>query len=165
MTVQSWVKTRNIIAFPVGWQRLANTEEWIYNKCIDQLPYNHYLQVICFPWATIIDLQRRGKRDAAALFLSALRWVPPKTTLTRATVCQHINALDLWADFKRLKITDVSWCHARSSLKELDGIKIHPHPLYPAQCFDEARDEVLLLPERLNKILSDQNELPHFMQA
>lgn len=135
MSDRGWQRTRNILAYPFGWQRPARTEEWAYESCLAALTPSPFVQMVCFPWATLVDLLRKGKQEAAESYLSALRWIAPKTTLRRATVCQHIYAKDLWPIFKQLKITDVFWAHARRSEFEYEGVRIHSFPLYPVRYF------------------------------
>jgi glycosyltransferase involved in cell wall biosynthesis len=48
------------------------------------------------------------------------------------TVCQHIYALKYSELFKQLGVTDLFWPHAEHNTRQLDGITIHPFPLYPA---------------------------------
>lgn len=127
-----WQRTRNIVTFPYGWQRPAKTEEWAYERCLEGFPENKFIQLLCFPWATLIDLSRKGKTVAAKEYETALRCAPPRTTLIRATVCQHIYAKDMLPWFKQLKITDLFWVHSTLSETSMDGIRIHPFPLYPA---------------------------------
>lgn len=134
-----WIKIRNILAFPHDWQRPAKTEEWVYEQCRDRLPVSVFSQLVCFPWATLIDLQRTGRQHKARKYLDALSLAPPKTTLIRATVCQHIYAMDMLDWFHKLKITDLYWAHAVNDVHEVEGIRIHPFPLYPVRCFDEHR--------------------------
>lgn len=132
----TWVSTRNILAHPYGWQRPAKTEEWAYERSVAALPDNRFTQMVCFPWATLIDLLRRRRDACAQPFLAALNMAPPKTTLVRATVCQHVWAMDMLPWFKRLKITDLYWPHAPQAEHEIDGIRIHPFPLYAVCCTD-----------------------------
>jgi hypothetical protein len=137
---QDWQRTGNVLAWPRDWQQPARTEEWFYQACLD-MPVNRYVEMVCFPWATLIDLLRKGKTGPAQSMSASLRWLEPRTTLMRATACQHIYAKDMWPVFKRLKITDLFWAHARKSELEYDGIRIHPLPLYPV-CWHE-RDRSL----------------------
>ena len=87
-----WKKDRNILAFSFGWQRPAKTEEWVYEQCLSELPESIYFQLVCFPWATLIDLLRKGKKLEAEFYLDQLASTPPSGSLIRATVCQHIYA-------------------------------------------------------------------------
>lgn len=131
-----WQKKDNILVFPFGWQRPAKTEEWAYQRCLVDFPQNHFVQVVCFPWATLVDLLRSQQMAKAKVFLEALQRTPPRITLVRATVCQHIYMKDLLPFFKQLKITDVFWPHAECDETIIEGIKIHPFPLYPVRCED-----------------------------
>lgn len=141
MSKTKWIKQRNILAFPYAWQYPAKTEEWAYLRCLADLPNNRYIQVICFPWATLVDLLRSGQREKAEVFLDALRVTLPRMTLLRVTICQHIYMRDLLPFFRQLKITDVFWTHALINEPALDGIRIHPFPLYPVRCAGTSVEE------------------------
>jgi hypothetical protein len=136
-----------VIAFPHGWQRPARTEQWTYERCLTDFSPNRFAQAICFPWATLIDLLRKGKVEVAQKYKDVLRNVPPRTTLIRATVCQHIYAKDMLAWFKLLKISDLFWSHATQAERVIDGIRVHPFPLYPV-CSPEAGLPLSRLSER-----------------
>lgn len=155
-----WIKHRNILALPQGWQRPAKTEEWAYEQCLRELPETIYFQLVCFPWATLIDLLRKGKKRKASLYLDQLTITPPPVSLIRATVCQHIYASDMLPWFKRLKITDLYWSHAKTGETSIDGIRIHPFPLYPVQC-----GEYLLTDGYATKPLVDRRYLYSFIGA
>jgi hypothetical protein len=127
-----WERTRNILAYPYGWQRPAKTEEWAYEKCLEKLPANPFIEMLCFPWASLIDLERKGRADRAAELIEAIKWTPPKRTLLRVTVIQHIYMKDIIPILQRAGITDVFWSHAIEREKFIQGIRIHPFPLFPA---------------------------------
>jgi hypothetical protein len=127
---KTWQRKKNILFFDGGWQLPAKTEFWAFESFQDQLPYSPFIELVCFPWANLIDFQRKNPLGAAWL-IEALQNIPPRTTLKRATVCQHIYALDLLPWFNKLKITDLLWSHATKIDGEIEGIKIHPFPLYP----------------------------------
>ena len=145
MSIQSpaWERTRNILAFPHGWQRPAKTEEWAYERCLAGLPDSRYAQMLCFPWATLIDLLRKSETARAQLFIDALRRCLPKTTLVRATVMQHIYAKDMLPVLERLGVTDLFWSHATKAETHIGKLRIHPFPLYPVCCADGAAENWL----------------------
>lgn len=89
-----------VLAYPHGWQQPAKTEQWAYECCTKNLPDNRFIQLVCFPWATLIDLQRKGHTTATRQYEDVLWTAPPKTTLIRATVCQHIYDMDMLPWFK-----------------------------------------------------------------
>jgi hypothetical protein len=130
-----WERTRNTLAYPHGWQQPAKTEEWAYEQAVAELADTAFVQLVCFPWATLIDLLRKGNTSKAQPYLTALTSASPKSTLIRATVCQHIYAKDMLPWFRALKITDLLWAHSRVDEPELHGIRVHPFPLYPHRCF------------------------------
>ena len=130
-----WVQSLDVDACPIGWQQPAKTEKWAYEK-ISRLPKAKFTNFFCFPWATLIDLLRTQHLDKASPFLEALAVAPPRNRLIRATVCQHIYAKDMLPWFKKLKITDLYWSHASDCEHNIEGIRIHPFPLYPVRCDD-----------------------------
>ncbi len=131
-----WERSGSLLAFPQGWQRPAKTEEWVYEQCLGELPESVFSQLVCFPWATLIDLLRSNRQPKAGPYLDVLALAPPRTTLIRATVCQHIYALDMLEWFQRLSITDLYWSHAVRDVRGVEGVRVHPFPLYPVRCFD-----------------------------
>ncbi|WP_169517111.1 exostosin domain-containing protein [Azohydromonas australica] len=93
------------------------------------------LQILCFPWATLVDLKHKGQHQRAQPLLEALHWAPPRITLRRATVMQHIWAKDMLEHLQALGVTDVYWSHAvREEPTWSGGIRVHPFPLYPVCC-------------------------------
>lgn len=101
------------------------------------------MEYVGFPWATLIDLERRSKMDRAAELREKLHEFGPRKTLVRATVCQHIWAPDILEDLHKLKITDLFWCHADIQRTEIEGIRIHPFPLYPVAFEDRIESKGL----------------------
>lgn len=94
----------------------------------------HYFGI---PWATIID-GARAKSSKVGDILSALQKLclnVPKSE-RRVTVAQHIHALRFVELFKAAGITDLFWSHAVVGQTVVDGIAIHPFPLFPAQAPD-----------------------------
>jgi len=130
-----WLRKENILAYPHGWQYPARTEEWVYEQCIERFVESKYSELVCFPWATLIDMERR-RVSRSRTMLDALQAAPPKKRLVRATVCQHIYAEDMLPWFQALKITDLYWSHATTTALDFDGIRIHPFPLYPVCSYD-----------------------------
>ncbi len=139
-----WQKLQNIIAFPHGWQTPAKTEHWVFEQCTAAALFKFpYVQLICFPWATLIDLLQHGNNGDEIIYLNALKLAPPRNSLIRATVCQHIYAKRMLPWFKQLKITDLYWSHATQKEYEIEGIRIHPFPLYPVRCFDKSAKDLI----------------------
>ncbi|MEX8517117.1 MAG: exostosin family protein [Leptothrix sp. (in: b-proteobacteria)] len=141
----NWLRQGSVVAWPYGWQRPNKTEEWAYEQCLAVPKPNRFVQFVCFPWATLIDLLRNGKNQKAQPYLDALHWAPPKTTLKRVTVMQHIWAKDMLPWLAKLGITDLYWAHATNEETSLEGIRIHPFPLYPV-CSGVGADPATSLP-------------------
>ena len=131
-----WSREPGLAAWPLEWQRPARTEEWAWEQWVQAAPTTRFAQLLAFPWATLIDLLDRGHSDRARPMLAALDAAPISTTLIRATVCQHIRMPALLPRFRALGITDVFWAHARVGDPSLDGVRIHPFPLFPVRCHD-----------------------------
>jgi len=103
-----------------------------------------------FPWATWIDHARRGCSPES----------PPPVSSDlggiRATVCQHIWALEYLELFQRAGITDLFWSHATQKLTHVEGIRLHPFPLYPVRCATHPPTQPLLPPSQRPLLYSFQ---------
>lgn len=142
----SWQRHGSVLAWPRDWQRPNKTEEWAYERCLATLGRAPFLEVLCFPWATLIDLQRNRRHERANELLDALYWAPPRITLRRVTIMQHIWAKDMLPQLQMLGITDVYWSHATHDEFEWPGgIRVHAFPLYPA-CYGTGTDPSMTLP-------------------
>lgn len=130
---QALVCSEDIVAFPYNWQLPAATEKAAYES-IARLSSPLGFEYFGFPWATIID-GLRGNAASAAQILMALRVAnqKPKKAARRVTVAQHIHAMEFIDLFKASGITDIFWSHATHKQLEIDGISLHPFPLFPAQ--------------------------------
>jgi hypothetical protein len=84
-----------------------------------------------FPWATWIDRVQRGLPGVAP---SPIRDHVRRSDLIRATVCQHIRALDHIEFFLAAGVTDLFWSHATNEFQQVSRLRIHPFPLYPVRC-------------------------------
>ncbi|MGE0310861.1 MAG: exostosin family protein [Lautropia sp.] len=134
----AWKLSGAVVAWPHGWQRPARTEEWSFEQYASCGAHPHFAQVVAFPWATLVDLLDRGHLVRARPFLDALALAPPLATLVRATVCQHVRVERVLPMLKSLRVTDLFWSHARNDQPVLDGIRVHPFPLYPVRALDRA---------------------------
>jgi hypothetical protein len=144
----TWIRIGSVIAFPNGWQRPAKTEEWVYESLLKNEVYSPFVEFICFPWATLIDLIDRKKFDAAKVYIDALKKLPPKKTLIRATACQHLkpHLIEEW--LKNIKVTDLYWSHKSNKASEFFEMRIHPLALYPVSFFDAHPKEIKPLEDR-----------------
>lgn len=125
----------NLIAFQYFWQVPAATEKAAYDVLATQTKTPEF-EYLAFPWATLIDGLRNNATSAWELLrvLNTI-WAEHNTfgTQRRATVAQHIHADKFIEFFRACGITDLFWPHATIDRPEIDGISIHPFPLYPAQ--------------------------------
>jgi len=126
-----WIRKGSVIGFPHYWQYPAKTEEWVYESLTTQDKKSKFVEFIAFPWATLIDLLNRGKYEKANKLISALDNLPPKTTLIRASACQHINIKTILYIFEKIKLTDLFWAHKIENENEIYNIRLHPMALYP----------------------------------
>jgi len=115
----------------ISWQRPAKTEEWAYEHYCSLNSTSPFIDYVGFPWATLIDLRRKAQNERADSLERNLIAFGPKSTLVRATVCQHIWAPDMLDHFKALKITDLFWSHATRAEPYMGAIRVHPFPLFP----------------------------------
>lgn len=124
----------------LDWQRPNNTEGSAWER-LQQLRGPMAAEYVPFPWASWIDAVHR-------------RLLPPEPPLrlaaggVRATVCQHIWALEHRQAFEAAGITDLFWSHARIDQERIGGLRLHPFPLFPVRCHDHPPAEPLLPPQQ-----------------
>ena len=127
--------TGSIHAYSKHWQRPAATEETAFLELQagkEPLDFDY----LGFAWATLMDgLKERTSesKDILQALLQTHQSSDNFGTRKRATVAQHIRAINYFDLFKAVGITDVFWSHAVNSYQTSRGIRIHPFPLYPAQ--------------------------------
>ena len=130
-----WLRQDNVFSYPGHWQTPAKTEQWAYEECLSKVERNLFEQFICFPWATLVDTSNHEQHQKAKLLIAALNVAPPKMAVKRITFCQHIYALQLLPFFKLLGITDIYWSHKVIGQNNIEGITLHPFPLYPVMYY------------------------------
>jgi len=153
--INGWQRDRNVYSYPYEWQYPAKTEQWAFERLIDKHEFSANTQYICFPWATLIDALDFNSSKARKL-IEALDTAPPRMATKIVTFCQHIYALKLIELFKKLGITDIFWSHKIKDQNEVDGIQIHPYPLYPVMHYRRGDSFV-------NKALSERKYLYSFI--
>ncbi|MEM9667538.1 MAG: exostosin family protein [Pseudomonadota bacterium] len=123
----------HLYAYPFHWQLPAATEKAAF-EAMKEIEGEIKFQYFGIPWATIID-GVRAKSPRVGEILSALRTLcaSAPTGERRATVAQHIHAVRFIELFKAAGITDLFWSHAVAGQRDIEGIAIHPFPLFPAQ--------------------------------
>lgn len=131
------------------WQQ-PNATEAFAASCLAAAEPTLNQGYLAFPWATCIDRVRCG--------FSVSPPVPCGVDQLGAsvTVCQHIWALDHLDLFRRAGITDLFWSHATQGLQHVDGIRIHPFPLYPVRCATHPPASSLLAPSERPLLYSFQ---------
>lgn len=126
-----------IFGFPHHWQVPAATEKVAYEAISSRnetapLPFE-YLAV---PWATVID-GLRSNAGSAWEVLREIGGLPDREhQVRRVTVAQHIYADRFIELFRSCGVTDIYWAHANVRQPVVDGVRIHPFPLFPAQTPD-----------------------------
>jgi hypothetical protein len=146
-----WIKQGSVISFPVGWQRPAKTEEWVYEMLIEKKVKSIFVEFIAFPWATLIDLINRGFIEEAEKYTQALHHLPPKSTSVRVTACQHIDIGCVVEYFSKLKITDLFWAHKTKNNDFLGAVRLYPLALYPVAFENRHPNKLKPLDERKYK--------------
>jgi hypothetical protein len=134
-----------LAVFDDHWQSPAITEQHAYTQLkrlwrpVDR-PSACY---IAFPWATAID-HLQCKTPTASDWVKTVqefaKELPSSSQII--TVCQHILFKKFLWLFKECGITDVFWSHTTNSdlqNKQLEGVTLHPFPLYPVQSILEPR--------------------------
>lgn len=126
--------SKNVVGFPYFWQVPAATEKAAFESMIS-LEADTDFVYLGLPWATIIDgVRGRSKKAWEILhFLSKINGLLADDPRKRVTVSQHIHAYQFMDLFAAAGITDLFWTHATVEAPELQGINIHPFPLFPAQ--------------------------------
>jgi hypothetical protein len=132
---------------PIPWQRPNATEAFAAEQLQGVAGYQP------FPWATCIDRLRCGVGTPSD--------PPPQERFPgagtiRATVCQHIWALEHLELFTAAGITDLFWSHATTGLLVMNGVRIHPFPLYPVRCSTHPPSVPLLSPADRSLLYSFQ---------
>lgn len=128
-----FTRTGSIVAFDALWQTPAITEKYAYDRLLT-VGFNYpHIIYFAFPWASLIDGKNRGTSlgmELQAVLASANR---RRNKCRTITVCQHIKFRDFIAEFKQAGITDLYASHAKKGEYVIEGIKVHPFPLYPVQ--------------------------------
>ena len=130
----------------IEWQYPAITELTVYNQQRDNKSY------LGLPWATIIDKQL----DLPYIYRMITRRIhikPP--TYQYTTSCQHIAYKHLIPLFIQLGITDVYISHKIKGLDVLNGIRLHPLPLYAVNIENNERNTLY------KTLTAYSNELEH----
>jgi len=129
--MNKWVENNGIFIYHNYWQMPAKTEKWA-SEIITAQGYNSPLiEVICFPWATLIDLISRKQLSLADKLTQDLYNLPKKIKLFRFTVIQHISFDSVKKIIKDLGITDIFWAHKQIGTDGWDEVRLHAFPLYP----------------------------------
>lgn len=129
----SFARSGSILAYDALWQTPAITEKHAYVRLLEEKFNSPAVTYFAFPWASLID----GTNRAASLGTELRTALASADHLPRESrtisVCQHIKFRDFIAEFKRAGITDLFVSHAKKGEYVIDGIRIHPFPLYPVQ--------------------------------
>jgi hypothetical protein len=127
-----------VIAWPEAWQVPAATEKAAFAAILPRAGALDF-DYLGFAWATLFDGLRSDAPATGPLLraLAAIRALRGRRPAGRcATVAQHIHAARHAAFFRALGVTDLFFSHARTDQPEVEGLRIHPFPLFPAQTPD-----------------------------
>lgn len=131
-----------VIAYPHDWQVPAETEKAAYESILTQADKLQFTY-IGFPWATLIDSLMKDSAHKWHLVRKLAELCGRSSGAgsdKRVTVAQHISADRYALLFKACGITDLFWSHATIGREEIEGIRIHPFPLFPAQTSTGSED-------------------------
>jgi hypothetical protein len=128
----SYNKSGSVAIYDDGWQYPAITEKHAAYQVRD-LPYELPFQYIGFPWATLTDFENRAKKAEVDQWLEKLMNFSGPSSPRRITTAQHISTFKRIPFYKKIGITDIFWAHATTDTFLIDGVRIHPFPLYPVQ--------------------------------
>lgn len=145
---ETWQQVINIISYPYGWQYPAITEQHAYERICEAFPDVPHIVYIGFPWATVIDFLQTGQHDKAQPYIDALKKIPSNNASIKITVAQHIYTARYIELFESIGITDLFWSHTSIGADSINGIRLHPFPLYPVRCLDEADQTIKSLRSR-----------------
>ena len=132
------------------WQKPNQTELFAFDR-LSVEAFSCLKSYLAFPWATWIDSDKKG--------IPRISISPPAEaplTRVRATVCQHIWALEYIDLFRQSGITDLFWSHASKQSFNIGDIRIHPFPLYPVRCASHPLTSPFLLPKQRKYLYSFQ---------
>ncbi len=125
-----------VIGYPHHWQVPAATEKAAF-AAMQARAGTLGFAYLGVPWATVIDGLRRSSGTGFEVLaaLEPLRRAVPRG-LRVATVAQHIHSDRFAGLFRACGVTDLFWSHARAGQDRLEGMALHPFPLFPAQTPD-----------------------------
>lgn len=128
------VCTGDVTAFPGHWQEPAATEKAAFESVLEH-GEDLGFDFLAFPWATLIDgLHRRSLTLSEVLRgLSQATHQMARKHDRLVIVAQHIQAHKFMRLYEACGVTDMFWSHCTKSSPLMNGIRVHPFPLYPAQ--------------------------------
>ena len=153
--ISGWERIGNVFAYPHDWQMPSKTELWAYEQLLEKKHLDLFTQYICFPWASLVDYLDHQPHKASSL-IKAIENKPPKMARKVITFCQHIYALKLLPYLKMCGVTDIYWSHKVKGQDEIEGVRLHPYPLYPVMHYKRTK------PYK-NKQLQDRKYLYSFI--
>lgn len=129
------IKYKNYIINLDNWQWPAITEMNALKNFLDYKTEIKNFFYLGFPWATLIDFLKQNKKTKANILIKELNSFSDELQKKEkiVTVCQHIHMLKYIDIFKSVNVTDIYWSHNEKNLKIVEGINLHPFPLYPVK--------------------------------
>lgn len=136
--MEGFSRTGSIVAFDSLWQTPAITEKHAYDRLLSAGLNNAQFGYFAFPWASLIDGVNRGAVLGGYLRNKLLAQPHRNQSYRTLSVCQHVKFRNFIDEFKRAGVTDLYASHAKRGERVIDGINIHPFPLFPVQIPDQA---------------------------
>jgi glycosyltransferase involved in cell wall biosynthesis len=128
-----FTQTGSVLGLDAHWQMPAITEKHAYDLVLAKRWRFDSVLYLGFPWATLIDGLDRGTQIGSVLKHAVEDLVMDGKYKRIITVCQHIKFRNHLSLFKNLGVSDIFASHAKVGERVLDGINIHPFPLFPVQ--------------------------------
>ena len=168
-----FIKNKNHIIYDAHWQYPAITEKAVNQSILNfDISSSDYIY-IAFPWATFLDLTRRGLfktekyndlRKSLILIKDCLSQINYSNYSKVISCCQHIHLTEHIKLFNDLSITDLFWSHKTKSENEICGINLHPLPLYPVHSSKKLTTP-FISEENLKNFFSSRKYLTSFVGA
>ena len=123
------------IGLETQWQTPAITEKNAYELMKINANQAQEFLYLGFPWASMIDGVQRQKPYLGELLiaLNVIAKLSNKRQTRIATVSQHISTIEFMQIFESVGITDLFIPHKLLGQDVVNGIRLHPFPLYPTQ--------------------------------
>lgn len=122
---EQWVRTADQLVYVGSWDGASSLELAFRNGAGSDGAVSPFIEYVHYPWSKdkasllgmIADRDGRSFSQAEAF--------PPRTTLIRATICDHVKPCALVSWFRSAGITDVFLTGQLSDIARYPGLRIH----------------------------------------